>query len=156
MEVHGKVLLFLACILNFNVTFSLLFKSPIFTSHDNCLAWKNAAIGRCTASKLMLSSSSQVKSVITTTLQATGTKKGQNQVLDKVSTVTETKFSKSTKANKGKMTPLEVLKVEESRLMSLLNSVRSQKLANLQSKPQRIAVIGFGRFGQFIAKTFKK
>ncbi|GMI34336.1 hypothetical protein TrCOL_g13128 [Triparma columacea] len=30
------------------------------------------------------------------------------------------------------------------------------KLAKLRERPQRIAVIGFGRFGQFIAKTFQK
>ncbi|GMI24131.1 hypothetical protein TeGR_g5454, partial [Tetraparma gracilis] len=51
---------------------------------------------------------------------------------------------------------MQDLKAEESRLLGLLNTVRSAKLANLQSKPLRIAVIGFGRFGQFIAKTFAK
>ena len=51
---------------------------------------------------------------------------------------------------------LEALKAEESRLQSLLTEVRTQKLKNLQSKPLRIAVVGFGRFGQFISKTFCK
>ena len=54
------------------------------------------------------------------------------------------------------ISPLESLKAEESRLLDLLSTVRAQKLANLQSKPLRIAVVGFGRFGQFIAKTFSK
>lgn len=40
--------------------------------------------------------------------------------------------------------------------MSLLTDVRSKKLAALRSKPLRIAVVGFGRFGQFIAKSFSK
>ncbi|GMI00870.1 hypothetical protein TrLO_g12153 [Triparma laevis f. longispina] len=48
------------------------------------------------------------------------------------------------------------LKTEESKLMSLLTDVRSKKLAALRSKPLRIAVVGFGRFGQFIAKSFSK
>ncbi|GMH85270.1 hypothetical protein TrST_g7599 [Triparma strigata] len=48
------------------------------------------------------------------------------------------------------------LKTEEAKLMSLLTSVRSKKLAALRSKPLRIAVVGFGRFGQFIAKSFAK
>lgn len=49
---------------------------------------------------------------------------------------------------------LEKLKQEEARLSSMLASVRQQKLAVLRSRPLNIGVIGFGRFGQFIAKSF--
>ena len=48
------------------------------------------------------------------------------------------------------------LKAEEQRLLTILKSVRSRKLLALRSKPLRIAVLGFGRFGQFIAREFKK
>jgi arogenate dehydrogenase (NADP+) len=51
---------------------------------------------------------------------------------------------------------LERLKQEEQRLSELLTSVRQQKLAVLRSRPLTIGVMGFGRFGQFIAKSFTK
>lgn len=51
---------------------------------------------------------------------------------------------------------LEKLKTEEARLSSLLAQVRQQKLAVLQSRPLTIGIIGFGRFGQFIGKSFAK
>ncbi|KAL7486771.1 hypothetical protein ACHAW6_012374 [Cyclotella cf. meneghiniana] len=51
---------------------------------------------------------------------------------------------------------LERLKQEEQRLSALLTSVRQQKLAVLRSRPLTIGIIGFGRFGQFIAKSFTK
>ncbi|KAL9181051.1 hypothetical protein ACHAXT_009856 [Thalassiosira profunda] len=51
---------------------------------------------------------------------------------------------------------LERLKQEEKNLASLLASVRQQKLSVLRSRPLKIGVVGFGRFGQFIAKSFAK
>lgn len=51
---------------------------------------------------------------------------------------------------------LEKLKQEEARLSSLLAQVRQQKLSVLQSRPLTIGIIGFGRFGQFIGKSFSK
>lgn len=49
---------------------------------------------------------------------------------------------------------LERLKQEERRLASLLASIRQEKLSVLRSRPLSIGVVGFGRFGQFIAKKF--
>ncbi len=49
---------------------------------------------------------------------------------------------------------LERLKQEEQRLASLLASIRQEKLSVLRSRPLSIGVVGFGRFGQFIAKKF--
>ena len=54
------------------------------------------------------------------------------------------------------LSDLESLKAEESRLLSALSTIRSQKQSALKSRPLRIGVVGFGRFGQFIAKTFTK
>mmetsp|Transcript_15178 Transcript_15178/g.21550 ORF Transcript_15178/g.21550 Transcript_15178/m.21550 type:complete len:444 (+) Transcript_15178:42-1373(+) len=51
---------------------------------------------------------------------------------------------------------LERLKKEEQRLSSLLDSIRQQKLAVLRSRPLSIGIVGFGRFGQFIAASFTK
>lgn len=51
---------------------------------------------------------------------------------------------------------LERLKKEEQRLATLLDSIRQQKLAVLRSRPLSIGIIGFGRFGQFMAKSFTK
>ncbi len=51
---------------------------------------------------------------------------------------------------------LERLKKEEQRLSSLLDSIRQQKLAVLRSRPLSIGIVGFGRFGQFIASSFTK
>mmetsp|Transcript_18971 Transcript_18971/g.29270 ORF Transcript_18971/g.29270 Transcript_18971/m.29270 type:complete len:402 (+) Transcript_18971:141-1346(+) len=51
---------------------------------------------------------------------------------------------------------LERLKKEEQRLSSLLDSIRQQKLAVLRSRPLSIGIVGFGRFGQFIAQSFTK
>eukprot|EP00548_Thalassiothrix_antarctica_P004414 CAMPEP_0194132284 /NCGR_PEP_ID=MMETSP0152-20130528/2789_1 /TAXON_ID=1049557 /ORGANISM="Thalassiothrix antarctica, Strain L6-D1" /LENGTH=357 /DNA_ID=CAMNT_0038827279 /DNA_START=222 /DNA_END=1295 /DNA_ORIENTATION=+ len=60
-------------------------------------------------------------------------------------------FKKPTAAGK-----LEELKQRESELSRLLAEVRREKIAALRSKPLTIGVIGFGRFGQFIARTFQK
>ena len=51
---------------------------------------------------------------------------------------------------------LEKLKQEEARLSSMLAQVRKQKLNVLRSRPLTIGIIGFGRFGQFIGKSFTK
>jgi len=51
---------------------------------------------------------------------------------------------------------LKKIKEREAALANLLTAVRQEKLATLRSKPLTIGVIGFGRFGQFIAKSFAK
>jgi arogenate dehydrogenase (NADP+), plant len=51
---------------------------------------------------------------------------------------------------------LEGLKQREAELSSLLAEVRREKLETLRSRPLCIGIVGFGRFGQFIAKTFAK
>jgi arogenate dehydrogenase (NADP+), plant len=51
---------------------------------------------------------------------------------------------------------LEGLKQREAELASLLAEVRREKLETLRSRPLCIGIVGFGRFGQFIAKTFAK
>jgi hypothetical protein len=51
---------------------------------------------------------------------------------------------------------LEELKQEERRLASMLATIRRQKIAVLKARPLTIGIIGFGRFGQFIAKSFAK
>lgn len=51
---------------------------------------------------------------------------------------------------------LEELKQREAELSKLLAEVRLEKLSALRSRPLTIGVVGFGRFGQFIAKTFAK
>ncbi|KAL3921055.1 MAG: hypothetical protein SGILL_002953 [Bacillariaceae sp.] len=51
---------------------------------------------------------------------------------------------------------LEELKQQEAELAKQLAAVRMEKLSALRSKPLKIGIIGFGRFGQFIARTFAK
>ena len=51
---------------------------------------------------------------------------------------------------------IEELKQKEAALSRLLAEVRIEKLKALRSKPLTIGVVGFGRFGQFIASTFAK
>ena len=51
---------------------------------------------------------------------------------------------------------LKKIKQKEAALANLLSAVRQEKLATLRSRPLTIGVIGFGRFGQFIAKSFAK
>jgi len=51
---------------------------------------------------------------------------------------------------------LEELKQQEAELARKLAAIRMEKLAELRSKPLTIGIIGFGRFGQFIAETFSK
>jgi arogenate dehydrogenase (NADP+), plant len=51
---------------------------------------------------------------------------------------------------------LEALKQLEAELSSQLAEVRREKLAAIRSRPLTIGIVGFGRFGQFIAKTFSK
>eukprot|EP00559_Dactyliosolen_fragilissimus_P008180 CAMPEP_0184857468 /NCGR_PEP_ID=MMETSP0580-20130426/2619_1 /TAXON_ID=1118495 /ORGANISM="Dactyliosolen fragilissimus" /LENGTH=382 /DNA_ID=CAMNT_0027353075 /DNA_START=146 /DNA_END=1294 /DNA_ORIENTATION=+ len=57
------------------------------------------------------------------------------------------------KAQAGK---LEELKRREAALSRLLAAVRLEKLEALRSRPLSIGIVGFGRFGQFIARTFSK
>ena len=59
-------------------------------------------------------------------------------------------------ANDAPAGQLEQLKKEEARLAALLASVRQEKLSVLRSRPLSIGVVGFGRFGQFIARSFAK
>jgi prephenate dehydrogenase len=54
------------------------------------------------------------------------------------------------------ITSLSLLKTEEIRLNELLSTVRNKKLNHLKNKPLNIGILGFGRFGQFIGKTFNK
>eukprot|EP00815_Leptocylindrus_aporus_P006166 CAMPEP_0116050134 /NCGR_PEP_ID=MMETSP0322-20121206/200_1 /TAXON_ID=163516 /ORGANISM="Leptocylindrus danicus var. apora, Strain B651" /LENGTH=431 /DNA_ID=CAMNT_0003532627 /DNA_START=151 /DNA_END=1446 /DNA_ORIENTATION=- len=51
---------------------------------------------------------------------------------------------------------LEQLKQKEAELAKLLAEVRLEKLSVLRDRPLKIGVMGFGRFGQFIAKSFIK
>lgn len=51
---------------------------------------------------------------------------------------------------------LEELKQKEAELSKLLAAVRREKLSAIRSRPLSIGVMGFGRFGQFIARTFQK
>jgi arogenate dehydrogenase (NADP+), plant len=63
-------------------------------------------------------------------------------------------------SNKGNEAPvagkLEELKLREAELSRMLEEVRQEKLSALRSRPLVIGLIGFGRFGQFIARTFQK
>jgi len=51
---------------------------------------------------------------------------------------------------------LEELKQQEAELSRKLTEIRMEKLSALRSKPLTIGVVGFGRFGQFIARTLSK
>lgn len=51
---------------------------------------------------------------------------------------------------------LEELKQREQELAAQLAAVRREKLSAIRSRPLTIGVVGFGRFGQFIARTFAK
>jgi arogenate dehydrogenase (NADP+) len=51
---------------------------------------------------------------------------------------------------------LEELKQQEATLAKQLAAIRVEKLSALRSRPLTIGIIGFGRFGQFIARTFAK
>lgn len=51
---------------------------------------------------------------------------------------------------------LKELKNLEAELKRQLDEVRQKKRSAIQSRPLTIGVIGFGRFGQFIASTFRK
>ena len=51
---------------------------------------------------------------------------------------------------------IERLKQREAELACMLASIQREKLAVLRSRPLKIGVVGFGRFGQFIARTFSQ
>jgi arogenate dehydrogenase (NADP+) len=60
------------------------------------------------------------------------------------------------KCDLAKAGRLEELKQREAELAALLADIRKEKLSAIRSRPLTIGVVGFGRFGQFIAKTFSK
>lgn len=60
------------------------------------------------------------------------------------------------KNNNNQAGKLEALKQLEADLAAQLAMVRREKLAAIRSRPLTIGIVGFGRFGQFIAKTFGK
>lgn len=66
------------------------------------------------------------------------------------------RFCFSVRSSSRPLSDLEALKSEEGKLLRKLKQVRQKKLDKLRQKPQRIVVVGFGRFGQFIASTFQK
>jgi len=57
----------------------------------------------------------------------------------------------SIRAQAGK---IQQLKEKEAALSRLLAAVRREKLSALRSRPLTIGIVGFGRFGQFITRTF--
>jgi arogenate dehydrogenase (NADP+) len=62
-------------------------------------------------------------------------------------------------ANNNQWAPagrLEELKQKEAELATQLAAIRVEKLNALRSRPLTIGIIGFGRFGQFIARTLGK
>jgi prephenate dehydrogenase len=58
--------------------------------------------------------------------------------------------------NNNSVGKLERLKQREAELAAQLAAVRREKLSALRARPLTIGIVGFGRFGQFIAKTFAK
>mmetsp|Transcript_10306 Transcript_10306/g.13633 ORF Transcript_10306/g.13633 Transcript_10306/m.13633 type:complete len:437 (+) Transcript_10306:243-1553(+) len=64
--------------------------------------------------------------------------------------------SANSNLNNNAVGRLEELKQQEALLAAQLAQVRREKLATLQNCPLRIGIVGFGRFGQFIAKAFRK
>jgi prephenate dehydrogenase len=64
--------------------------------------------------------------------------------------------SSSSPAAAAQVGRLEGLKQREAELSSLLAEVRREKLETLRSRPLCIGIVGFGRFGQFIARTFAR
>mmetsp|Transcript_39942 Transcript_39942/g.93757 ORF Transcript_39942/g.93757 Transcript_39942/m.93757 type:complete len:356 (-) Transcript_39942:480-1547(-) len=61
----------------------------------------------------------------------------------------------SSEKNDGQTKLLDI-KTREAKLFRLLAEVRQEKAIALASQPLNIGVVGFGRFGQFIAKAFVK
>jgi arogenate dehydrogenase (NADP+) len=64
--------------------------------------------------------------------------------------------NKSSNDEDSRIGRLEELKQQEAVLARQLAEIRMEKLSALRSKPLTIGVLGFGRFGQFIAKTLGK
>ncbi len=85
----------------------------------------------------------------TTTTMSSSTKNTPN---NENSNSNENKDSIKIQAQAGK---IEELKQKEAALSRLLAAVRVEKLNALRSRPLTIGVVGFGRFGQFIARTFR-
>jgi hypothetical protein len=70
--------------------------------------------------------------------------------------VTPQAASAVTKAASTSSNQLKDLKSREVHLRSLLSEIRSEKRTIIANHPLKIGVIGYGRFGQFIASTFSK
>lgn len=51
---------------------------------------------------------------------------------------------------------LEELKRREAELQELIELLRKEKLKEINTYPLTIGIVGFGNFGQFLAKTFVK
>ena len=51
---------------------------------------------------------------------------------------------------------IERLKQREAELSCMMASIQREKLAVLRSRPLKIGVVGFGQFGEFIARTFSQ
>jgi len=74
-----------------------------------------------------------------------------NETPESSSSSSSSKNTLKIQAQAGK---LEELKNKEATLSRMLAAIRREKLDALRSKPLNIGVVGFGRFGQFIAQTF--
>jgi hypothetical protein len=59
-------------------------------------------------------------------------------------------------ADASRVGRLEELKQREMELAAQLATVRQEKRSVIRSRPLTIGVVGFGRFGQFIARSFAK
>lgn len=64
--------------------------------------------------------------------------------------------SMSSNSNGVAVGKLEEMKQREAELIRSLDIVRQEKLALLRQRPLTIGIVGFGRFGQFMARTFVK
>eukprot|EP00547_Thalassionema_nitzschioides_P009337 CAMPEP_0194229764 /NCGR_PEP_ID=MMETSP0156-20130528/44059_1 /TAXON_ID=33649 /ORGANISM="Thalassionema nitzschioides, Strain L26-B" /LENGTH=391 /DNA_ID=CAMNT_0038962323 /DNA_START=108 /DNA_END=1283 /DNA_ORIENTATION=- len=84
------------------------------------------------------------------------TNRAENRTKQQASVMETNSSSDSSNNNLPLAGKLEELKLREAELSRLLAEVRLEKLSTLRSRPLNIGVIGFGRFGRFIAKSFQK
>lgn len=84
------------------------------------------------------------------------TNRAENRTKQQPSEMEMNSLSDSSNNNPPLAGKLEELKLREAELSRLLAEVRLEKLSTLRSRPLNIGVIGFGRFGRFIAETFQK
>jgi len=75
------------------------------------------------------------------------------QKMDKLNKRDRSASTDEIQAQAGK---IDELKKREAELSRLLTQVRREKVVALRSRPLTIGIIGFGRFGQFMAKTFNE